>query len=525
MTLAPTSMRTAPDTLPSRPIRRFSRRIRSLAATAVLATAAMAYLMIPAVWQWKTANPFHVHDQITTITPGEDPKVLDRLRAIPSPPADAPPVVLVYHDISNERGFYTVTPAMFATQMRLLHDAGYTTITATQLNSWLHGGKLPPHPVLLTFDDGVEGVWQAADPILARYNQHAMAFIITGFVGTRQPYYMNWPEITALAASGRWDIESHTNLGHVNFTIDAQYHQGPFLTNRHYLASEHRVETIDEYRTRITRDLTDSVNEIKNRGLPTPLFFAYPYSAATGDPMLTTILHQTVRSLFDASMLDETGGASTSRADLAAGTVHRTDVTANITLQQWVDNIEKSSPLAPGSIDPFARPDDWTDASGHPIHLTVIKNTATISVSPLSWTGLLFARNRSLQWQDYSVSAVLGGLGNEGSGTTTGLRVLADSPQQIQLTVSNGAYEVREGSGETQRLLTSGSLGPRNSYAVQLDVHANTVAVIVEGRRVMQVPLQLTDTQPIGGGIEITGQREKLRSPIPHVSNLVVIKN
>jgi poly-beta-1,6-N-acetyl-D-glucosamine N-deacetylase len=522
MTSAPTSIHTNPH---ASPLPGPARRARGLAVTAILAVTALAYLVLPALWQWTTANPYHVHDQITTIIPGSDTTLLARLRAIPAPPADAPPVVLVYHDISNEPGFYTVTPTMFAAQMQFLHEAGYNTITAAQLDSWLHGGTLPPRPVLLTFDDGVEGVWQAADPILARYKQHAMAFIITGFVGTRRSYYMNWPEITSLAASGRWDIESHTHVGHVNFTIDAQYHQGPFLTNRHYLAAEHRVETIDEYRTRITRDLAQSINQIKSRGLPAPLFFAYPYSAATGDPVLTTILQQTVRDMFHASMLNETGGASTAPADLAAGNIHRTDVTANMSLAQWVDNIEKSSPLAPGSVDPLTHPNDWTDASGHPIHLTVTNGTATIDPGPRGWTGLLFARKRSVHWRDYAVSAILGGLGGESAGATTGLRVLADSPQQVQLTVSNGSFEVRKGSGAAQGLLVKGNLTPNSSYAVRLDVNPNAVTVTVEGRQITQVPLLPTGTQPATGGIEITGQREKLGSSIPHVSNLVVTQH
>ena len=74
---------------------------------------------------------------------------------------------------------------------------------------------MPPHSVMITFDDGAKGVWQYADPVLARYDLHATAFIITGFVGTHAPYYMTWDEIAELHDSGRWDIEAHTHLGHV----------------------------------------------------------------------------------------------------------------------------------------------------------------------------------------------------------------------------------------------------------------------------------------------------------------------
>ena len=237
-------------------------RVLSVGLSVCTVVAAVAYLVLPGIWQWRTANPIHVHDQIAAPVPVQDPALLARLRAVPDLPAGAAPIVLTYHDISDEPGYYTVTPATFAAQMQLLHDAGYTTLTAAQFTDWLHGAPLPRRSVLVTLDDGVEGIWRAADPILARLGQHAIAFVITGFVGTRQSYYANWPELTAMAASGRWDIESHSHVGHVRFTINDRNEQGPFLTNRHYLAAEHRVETDGEYRSRVANDLRRSVEEI-----------------------------------------------------------------------------------------------------------------------------------------------------------------------------------------------------------------------------------------------------------------------
>ena len=50
-----------------------------------------------------------------------------------------------------------MTPEDFAAQMRLIHDAGWTTLTADQLDGWLRGEPMPPHAVLITFDDGAMG--------------------------------------------------------------------------------------------------------------------------------------------------------------------------------------------------------------------------------------------------------------------------------------------------------------------------------------------------------------------------------
>ena len=115
--------------------------------------------------------------------------------------------------------------------MRMIHDAGLDHPDGRPAGPVARTGEpLPPHSLMVTFDDGARGVWRFADPVLARFNQHAVAFIITGFVGTHEPYYMTWDEIADLHNSGRWDLEAHTHLGHVQVPSDANGGQGPYLT-------------------------------------------------------------------------------------------------------------------------------------------------------------------------------------------------------------------------------------------------------------------------------------------------------
>src|ERR1700754_1218484 len=163
---------------PRRPglIRRALASLLSLALIAVV-------LILPAVWQWNTseqemaAKNANIVEQVTSVKAGPlDPALVERLRAAPLSP-QAAPVILTYHNVGYSNSEYSVTPESFATQMELLAEAGWTTITATQLEGWLNGQPLPSHSVLVTFDGGVRGVWQYADQILARHQQHAVAFI------------------------------------------------------------------------------------------------------------------------------------------------------------------------------------------------------------------------------------------------------------------------------------------------------------------------------------------------------------
>jgi polysaccharide deacetylase len=141
----------------------------------------------------------------------------------PPPPVTTVPVVtipsyhsavpvLVYHDLSNADERYTVTPQAFATQIAALHRAGFHTITAGQMLGFLHEhARLPDKPFLIAFDDGLGSEWRIADPILAKYRMHAVAFVITrqaqhGF------YYLHPAEIQAMIKSGRWDMKSHADV-------------------------------------------------------------------------------------------------------------------------------------------------------------------------------------------------------------------------------------------------------------------------------------------------------------------------
>lgn len=124
--------------------------------------------------------------------------------------------ILMYHyirDYQNPRDplgeNLSVSPSLFAQQMRYLSSHGYTPITLDTLAA-IYAGKAqaPAKPIVLTFDDGYEDLYTAAFPVLQRYDFHAVSFVITGFVG--RPGYLSWKNIKHMQASGLVTIEAHT---------------------------------------------------------------------------------------------------------------------------------------------------------------------------------------------------------------------------------------------------------------------------------------------------------------------------
>ncbi len=123
--------------------------------------------------------------------------------------------VLCYHHIrepkpgqSESMKSYSVSPAQFASQMKALKDSGYETILPDQLYDYLvDGAKLPPKPVMLTFDDTDEEQFSIGATEMKKYGFKGVYFIMT--ISINRPRYMSKEQLKQLAEDGNM-IEAHT---------------------------------------------------------------------------------------------------------------------------------------------------------------------------------------------------------------------------------------------------------------------------------------------------------------------------
>ena len=125
--------------------------------------------------------------------------------------------IILYHwiAVSPINSQYYVRPDKFDEEMKLLHDWGYTTITAELLiKAITEGADLPPRPILITFDDGHLNNYTTAFPIMYKYGFTGTLYIIANYIGTDQ--YMNADQIKDMAAAG-WEVGSHT-ISHLDLT-------------------------------------------------------------------------------------------------------------------------------------------------------------------------------------------------------------------------------------------------------------------------------------------------------------------
>ena len=96
--------------------------------------------------------------------------------------------VLLYHHVGPERPGtvrgLTVSPERFEQHVRWLAQRGYQGICPTDWLHWCREGKrLPPKPILFSFDDGYADLAEYALPVLRRYGFGAVVYIVTGQLG------------------------------------------------------------------------------------------------------------------------------------------------------------------------------------------------------------------------------------------------------------------------------------------------------------------------------------------------------
>lgn len=126
--------------------------------------------------------------------------------------------VLYYHSVLPDsevttRNEVTISPENLKTQLQLVKDLGYTTLTMSELNDYIINNKeIPKKSILITFDDGYADNYVHAFPILKELDMKATIFVISS--GIDGGYYMSSDQLKDMVNCGI-DIESHT-VNHVH---------------------------------------------------------------------------------------------------------------------------------------------------------------------------------------------------------------------------------------------------------------------------------------------------------------------
>lgn len=166
--------------------------------------------------------------------------------------------VLAYHNFSETKeDLMMVKKDTFDIQMRYLRDHGYTVITLDRLFDFLEYRKqLPAKAVVLTFDDGWEGVYSIAYPILKKYGFPATLFLYTDLINGNKKT-LNWAQVAELDTGGI-DIQCHTK------------------THRNLNKAQEK-ESLKHYVGDVENEIIESTRIIKQKLKKDVKYLAYPY--------------------------------------------------------------------------------------------------------------------------------------------------------------------------------------------------------------------------------------------------------
>jgi peptidoglycan/xylan/chitin deacetylase (PgdA/CDA1 family) len=207
-------------------------------------------------------RPTHVGTPVPTLVPTASnatkpaaaPKMTPTLTPNAEPIASAHVPILMYHhleELTEEQAAdpdyqqLFVAPKAFGEQVAYLKNNGYHTITFAELVGAFNGEvSLPDKPVIITFDDGWDDIYNVAYPILRDHGMRATFFISTNWIENLAGV-VSWAQLEEMSAGGM-EFGSHSFTHPYLTTADPDWMKYEIEESRSQL-EEHTNKTVTAF--------------------------------------------------------------------------------------------------------------------------------------------------------------------------------------------------------------------------------------------------------------------------------------
>lgn len=227
--------------------------------------------------------------------------------------------VLAYHRIADVSlpefvGFkpnVSASPQMFDRQMAYV-SRHFSVIDVTALEAFVeHGSALPPRPLLITFDDGYVDNYDAAYPILRRYDLPAVIFLATSRMD--DPSALWWDQCAEHFRRTALRSAALPIIGQQSFATpeEKEVVSDRFIAAIKLLSDEQKQQAVSDLRAALDVDVLDVrlfMNWDQVRELVAHRIACLPHTVT--HPILTRIPEQAMREQIFASrdaILQQTG--------------------------------------------------------------------------------------------------------------------------------------------------------------------------------------------------------------------------
>jgi len=197
-------------------------------------------------------------------------------------------LVLMYHDVStNPADDKSLALEKFDRQLELMKGNNFHWISMDAYRDFvLRSVPVPDNAVLLTFDDGYESLYGQAYPALRKYGAPASAFLIARTVGDPNDPFprVTWDQAREMQSSGLVSFHSHTFDSHRYVPTEANgAKRMSMIARRIYLKDKGRKENAREYEDRVTADLKQANDLLRQELGLANRTLAFPYGAFSGE--------------------------------------------------------------------------------------------------------------------------------------------------------------------------------------------------------------------------------------------------
>lgn len=156
--------------------------------------------------------------------------------------------IVGYHSVGEEDSLISMSTEMFRRQMEYMKEQRITVLSLHELYDRLVGpDPLPENCAVITFDDGFEGVYRNAFPILKELGFPATVFLVTGSVGKE----MGWERVEGIPAHrlSTWDELREMDQNGIDIQAHGMTHLFMTELDEKELASEigGAVKAIEEH--------------------------------------------------------------------------------------------------------------------------------------------------------------------------------------------------------------------------------------------------------------------------------------
>ncbi len=314
--------------------------------------------------------------------------------------------VLVYHTIQDRNTGENIPMSTFKEQMFALKANGYTPVSMQDFYDFMQEKRsLPDKSILITFDDGSKASYYPVDPIFNALDFRGVTFIILKYsAGKGSTYYLSANEIRRVIQTGRWDVQAHTKDGHDVYQTPDPNGEGHYYSSRLWLADKNRLETEEEYKQRIFKDMNDAKTELEKTFHVKSIGFAYPFGDYGINNNTDTYILDASKKVYSLGFHQYWMTAKTPYSynypDKHAFLVKRIDVKHDWTGEDLIQTLERGRQKSLPYTDDFKKNNGWVSIWGN-----IKKENNELIMEPIkNENGSSTYLDGTYAWGDYKIS-------------------------------------------------------------------------------------------------------------------------